>query len=98
MFATVTHLSTSTNWTAPNLKLSPLLHFRYSASGDFHLLDSANTKPLPQPPRSLQTCAMILWPDAWGQVASPWMYRIMEKLPMTCVDADATLIIHTTGL
>lgn len=44
---------------------------RYSASGSGHRFEMATTKPLPQPPMSLQTWTITLGPSPSGTVASP---------------------------
>ncbi len=79
MLPTQRYGSTRTNWTAPRAKSLPArsrCQRRYAASGSGRRRDSASTKPLPQPPRSLQTWTISLTPLPSGAVASPRTYVI----------------------
>lgn len=77
ILATQVSRSTWTNWTSPRAKFCfDWCHCRYCCSGSSQRLLTAITKPLPQPPMSLQIWTMILLPAPAGLVASPLVYVI----------------------
>ncbi|GDY61404.1 hypothetical protein SAV14893_007970 [Streptomyces avermitilis] len=84
MLATHRDRSTWTNWAAPSPKsfaARSRYQARYAFSGSGQRWDTASTKPLPQPPMSLHTWAIIFTPSPDGTVASPRTYLISDMTP-----------------
>src|SRR6266536_804304 len=65
---------------APSRKPAVRLQARYSRSGCGQRRETATTNPLPQPPRSLQTWPITLFPGASGLVAPPVAYCSVMKV------------------